>query len=706
MGPRDRSGGLRRSTRKRWAAQAFGLGIISLLGFMLLLQLRQDRAAALASATATADRLSRVLEAHTRETASAVGAVLAATAFHLRMSKRPDALHFERVRRILRENASSLPYLGALSFAGVDGRLIASTRTELPVSTDISSRDYFRRHAAGEAGLLMGSAVPSLLSNNVVLPISLRVETFDGAFAGVLVAVIDFRHFQAFYRTLRIGELGLVALYSGDHVMTLELPAGRRPGADAGVPTGLLFSEAPPPAAGAGTFHAETPLDGIDRIMGIRTVDGLSLGAVVGVSVEEALADWRLGARSHALVGLAAGLGVVGLTIALLGQMHRRDRASEALRAAGERLCRNEQHLTRAQTVSRMGSWELDLASGRVLWSPMMHRIFGQPMAYRPTLASIFELVGEEIRGDLRHFLDQAVAGSTPAGIEFDFTRPDGGTRRCRCKCEPVLAGGRTVAIIGTLQDVTEQRRAEAKRLELERQLQQAMKMEALGTLAGGIAHDLNNALVPVLGLTECVLESLPPGSGERADLEVVVQGATRARDLVRRILAFSRQEAPERRPVDVGTLLGSAWELLRHALPPAVTVDFRCASGALVLADPSQLHQVVVNLVTNAAQAIGNRAGTVTVTVAAADGEVRLSVADTGTGMDEAVRARVFEPFFTTKPVGEGTGLGLAVVHGIVSGHGGRIECRSRPGEGTVFDVHLPAFEAAGLEPVPCDFI
>lgn len=704
MGPRDRSGGLRRSDRKRWAAQAFGLGIVSLLGFMLLLQLRHDRTAALASATATADRLSRVLEAHTRETASAVGAVLSATAFHLRMSTRADTLQTDRVRRALLENANSLPYLGALSFIGADGLLVASTRPELPATIDISSRDYFRRHAAGETGLLMGSAVPSLVSQNVVLPISQRVETAEGAFAGVLVAVIDFRHFQAFYRTLRIGDLGLVALYSGERVMTLELPDGR-PGAYADVPTGMLFQDALPDA-GSGTFHAKTPLDGVDRIMGIRTIDGLSLGAMVGVSVDEALADWRLGARSHALVWLAAGLGVVGLTVMLLGQMHRRDRATEALRAAGERLCRNEQHLTRAQTVSRMGSWELDLASGRILWSPMMYRIFGQPMAYGPTIANIFELVGEEIRGDLRRFLDEAVAGSTPPGIEFDITRPDGEARRCRCKCEPVFAGGRTVALIGTLQDVTEQRRAEATRLELERQLQQAMKMEALGTLAGGIAHDLNNALVPVLGLTECVLESLPPGSAERADLEVVIHGAARARDLVRRILAFSRKETPERRPVDVGAAFDSAWELLRHALPPAVAVELRCDPGSQVLADPSQLHQVFVNLVTNAAQAIGDRAGTVTVTVAAAGGEVRLSVADTGSGMDEAVLARVFEPFFTTKPVGEGTGLGLAVVHGIVAGHGGRIECRSRPGEGTVFDIHLPAFEAAGLEPVPCDFI
>jgi two-component system cell cycle sensor histidine kinase/response regulator CckA len=274
-----------------------------------------------------------------------------------------------------------------------------------------------------------------------------------------------------------------------------------------------------------------------------------------------------------------------------------------------------------------------------------------------------------------------------------------------------MMFGSQVAAVVGTLQDVTIMRRAEAKRFELERQLQQSLKMEALGTLAGGIAHDLNNALVPVLGLTECVLENLPAGSRERADLEVVVGGAARARDLVRQILAFSRKEAPTRHAVDVGRIVSSTWNLLRRALPPAIRVECNATPGAIVMADPSQLQQVVVNLVTNAAQAIGGCPGAIVISVARIGGEVVLSVADTGNGMDDATRARIFEPFFTTKQVGEGTGLGLAVVHGIVTAHGGKIDVRSDPGAGTVFDVALPAVTvpaepAEAEEPKPCIFI
>ena len=341
----------------------------------------------------------------------------------------------------------------------------------------------------------------------------------------------------------------------------------------------------------------------------------------------------------------------------------------------------------------------------------MMYGIFGQPRTFRLTLDSIGAVVSRETRPLLHPFLDTALSGTVPRGIEIDIVRPDGQVRRCRCKCEPMMFGTQVVAVIGTLQDVTEMRRAEAKRFELERQLQQSLKMEALGTLAGGIAHDLNNALVPVLGLTECVLENLPAGSSDRADLEVVVGGAARARDLVRHILAFSRKEAPTRHAVDVGRVVSSTWDLLRRALPPGIRVECSATLGAIVMADPSQLQQVIVNLVTNAAQAIGDRPGAIIISVARMDGEVLLSVADTGNGMDEATQARIFEPFFTTKPVGEGTGLGLAVVHGIVKGHGGRIDVRSDTNTGTVFEVALPLASLTVSTPeiedsIPCNFV
>ena len=313
----------------------------------------------------------------------------------------------------------------------------------------------------------------------------------------------------------------------------------------------------------------ETPLDGVDRIVGYRKPEDLSMVVLVGISTEEALARWHHDARGYVFAWAAAATGVVALTLLLLKQMRRRDRAVVALEETTQRLWWNERHLTRAQAVAHVGSWELDTRSGQVVWSEMMYGIFGQPRTFRLTLDSIGAMISRETQPLLQPFLDTAFSGTVPRGIEIDIMRPDGQVRRCRCKCEPMMSGSQVVAVIGTLQDVTEMRRAEAKRFELERQLQQSLKMEALGTLAGGIAHDLNNALVPVLGLTECVLENLPAGSSERADLEVVVGGAARARDLVRQILAFSRKEAPTRHAVDVGRIVSSTWDLLRAALPP-----------------------------------------------------------------------------------------------------------------------------------------
>jgi len=313
-------------------------------------------------------------------------------------------------------------------------------------------------------------------------------------------------------------------------------------------------------------------------------------------------------------------------------------------------------------------------------------------------LDNALALLEDDARDLVRAMLDRAADGTVPDGLDARIIRPDGAVRLCRFECGPrTSADGEVTSIVGTLQDVTDLRLGEMRRLELERQLQQAQKMEALGTLAGGIAHELNNALVPVLGLTEMMLNDLPPGSPQRSDLEMVVEGAGRARDLVRRILAFSRQDPPERRPVDLAEIVVGARELLRRVLPVTIDLDCNTASEAVVLADASQLHQVIVNLVTNAAQAIGDRPGTITISLAHDDEGVRLSVEDTGCGMDEATRTRVFEPFFTTKPVGEGTGLGLSVVHGIVAGHGGSIEVRSRPGAGAVFKVTLPGFGSDG---------
>ena len=256
--------------------------------------------------------------------------------------------------------------------------------------------------------------------------------------------------------------------------------------------------------------------------------------------------------------------------------------------------------------------------------------------------------------------------------------------------------GGR----VGIWTDITAVKRAEAERRQLEEQLHHSQRLEGLGALAGGVAHEINNALVPVIALTKMVAGHLAEESRDRRSLATVLLGAERSRDLVKQILAFSRKEEHRAESVDVTAVLKDALQLMRATLPASIRLVDEIATAPPVLGDPNQLHQVIVNLVTNAAHAIGDGQGTITLGMRPEEGgaALRLWVADTGSGMDAATKARIFEPFFTTKEVGKGTGLGLAVAHGIIKTHDGRIDVESTPGVGTRFDIVLPLQKTAAV--------
>jgi signal transduction histidine kinase len=257
-------------------------------------------------------------------------------------------------------------------------------------------------------------------------------------------------------------------------------------------------------------------------------------------------------------------------------------------------------------------------------------------------------------------------------------------------------------------QDLAESRRLEQERGERSAELLHSQKLEALGTLAGGVAHDLNNMLVPVLSLAKVVMSKLPPGSREYASAELMLDAGRRARDLVRQVLAFSRKTAADRRPLALDGFVADVLKKMRPSLPAGIEIEQHLATVPPVAADGGQLEQVLAALLSNAIQAIADGVGTVTIEVAGDDARlaalrpsaagvpgVRLTVRDTGCGMDAVTKRRIFEPFFTTREVGRGTGLGLAVVHGIVTGHGGDISVESEPGVGTRFDILLPCMAA-----------
>ena len=265
---------------------------------------------------------------------------------------------------------------------------------------------------------------------------------------------------------------------------------------------------------------------------------------------------------------------------------------------------------------------------------------------------------------------------------------------------------GKVIGILGVSRDISERKNADQEKKMLEIRLQQAHKMEAIGTLAGGIAHDFNNILSAVLGYTEMALEDAEDGSLIHSNLQGVFTAGNRAKDLVAQILTFSRQADQEFRPVQVELIVKEAIKLLRASLPSTIEIKQNITSKSTTLADPTQIHQVLMNLCTNAEHAMQGTGGLLAVSLndVMVDSEfearqlvispgpyLRLEVSDTGHGMRAEVKERIFDPFFTTKEPGKGTGMGLSVVHGIIKNHKGAITVKSKPGQGTTFEVFLP---------------
>ncbi len=298
------------------------------------------------------------------------------------------------------------------------------------------------------------------------------------------------------------------------------------------------------------------------------------------------------------------------------------------------------------------------------------------------------------------------IADGSVSDFEFKMLNAQKGVRNCLTSLRLYKDQG---ILEGSVADITERKLAEAEKEKLQTQLIQAQKMEAIGTLAGGIAHDFNNILGAILGYAEMARDDCPPGSSTASDLDEVILASNRAKDLVKQILAFSRQAGSEKIPLQPVLIVKEAVKLLRSSLPTTITIrqDVDSETG-MVLADPTQIHQIVMNLCTNAYHAMEETGGTLFVslknrTLSTRDlaghpylepGDfVELTIADDGPGIPDAIREKIFDPYFTTKETGKGTGMGLAIVHGIVKSCGGFITCRSDVGKGTVFTIALPTF-------------
>jgi PAS domain S-box-containing protein len=441
-------------------------------------------------------------------------------------------------------------------------------------------------------------------------------------------------------------------------------------------------------------------LDGLDRVVatGQQCLVGKTL-EVHGLTrdgeefpVELSLSSWQTGASTF--------FGVI------IRDITERKQAEEALR-------QSEAHYRALVEGSLQGIVIARQDGTRVFANTALARMLGYEAPQELVGGSLWDHVAPEDVPRLRTSFEARLwARRSPERYEHQAVKKDGTRLWVESLVSPMTWDG-TPAALETSIDITERKR-------LETQLRQAQKMQAIGTLAGGIAHDFNNILSAILGYTELALDDAEQGSAVWNDLQGTLNAGRRARDLVQQILAFSRQTELTRVSIQMHLLVEEALTLLRAALPSTLMIrPIIDRHAGAVLVDPTQMQQVLINLCTNAAHAMREAGGTIEVRLEPieiavdalaippdlkAGAYVRLTVQDTGHGMEPEILERIFEPFFTTKSMGEGTGMGLAVVHGIIANHGGAITVESTPGQGSTFAVYLPRSDSPSTAALPAE--
>ena len=563
---------------------------------------------------------------------------------------------------------------------------------------NVADRSYFiaQRDDPGR-GLFVSELLTTRSEGRAAVVLSRRIDDAAGHFAGVVIANVDLEDLNQFYQAVKVGPGSHVALLRDDGTLLVRNPrleniVGRQFPALATVPQGA-------------DARVVNPIDGRADFIAVTAVRNTPLRLAVTRDVEVALRPWRDETIRVAVRVLIIGLLVGGLLALLLRQIKSVAISQSALRESEERYAL-------ALEGANEGHWDWDIPADRLYLSPRMKVLDGQP-ADSPVASGSEWMRRVVMHDEDRPHFEAALRGHLSGALPrfecaYRVRHPDGEWRwllaRGRCSRDDA---GKPARFLGSAVDITEQKQAQLEKERLEMQLRQSQKMEAVGTLAGGIAHDFNNVLGAILGYGELALQHAGGNGDLHRYLDNVMHAAERAKLLVERILGFSRSGLGDQVLVNVQSVVSETLELLAASLPVDIRLQTRLEAGdAAVVCDPTYLHQVAMNLCTNALQAMG-RGGVLGVVVERASvtepktlargslvpGEyLRLTVSDTGAGIRPEILERIFDPFFTTKSVGEGTGLGLSLVHGIIADLGGAIDVHSTVGQGTSFEVWLPA--------------
>jgi PAS domain S-box-containing protein len=608
-----------------------------------------------------------------------------------------------RLDEVLASRTAGVRQVRLFTIVDAQGIQRYRSRGSSPPHLDVSDRSYFIAQRDGTAtGLFMSEPLVTRSESRAGVELSRRLDDEAGEFAGVVTAIVDLEDLKQFYGAVNLGGGSAIHLVRDDGTLLVRNP-----------PTPSVVGQKFPQLVAVPVAQGKrllNPIDGKRDFIAVARVRDTPLKLTVTREEAVALQPWRdqafrLGLRTL-IVTILGVLAIAGL----LRQLRRVEAGERALRESEERYAL-------AMEGANEGHWDWDVATDRLFLSPRMKTLSGQRADSVITTRS--EWLAQIIihSDDIPRFeaavADHFAGRTAQYQCEYRVRQPDGAwcwvLARGRCLRD---ATGKPYRFVGSSIDITAQKQAQIDRERLEAQLRQSQKMEAMGTLAGGIAHDFNNILGAILGYGELAYQHSAPGSALRRYLDNVMHAAGRAKALVDRILGFSRSGLGERVPVNVQSVIEETLELLTASLPAGIRLEKTLAAAdAAVIGDATHLHQVAMNLCTNALHAM-ERGGVLSVVLECVElteqralsrgtlspgAYVRLVVSDTGTGIAPAVLERMFDPFFTTKGVGEGTGLGLSLVHGIVAELGGAIDVATRPGEGTKFEIWLPvAGEAA----------
>ncbi|MEI7988892.1 MAG: ABC transporter substrate binding protein [Chloroflexota bacterium] len=411
--------------------------------------------------------------------------------------------------------------------------------------------------------------------------------------------------------------------------------------------------------------------------------------------------------RPHLFVIMVAFITLCGILVFLLFEIRRRKKIETAL-------LESESILKKAEKAAHIGNWVWHIPSNRLIWSDQMYDLFG--INRKEFSGELSEVIGRAIHPEDRAAVEQSnlsvITDKKPIPLEYRIIRSDGAIRVVWAEAGELILddANKPLTLTGIVQDITERKQAEKEKEQLQDQLLQAQKMESVGRLAGGVAHDFNNWLGVIMGHAEMAAAKTQLDQEIRKDLLSILNAAQHSAELTRQLLAFARKQPIYPRVLDLNAAISDILDMLRRLIGEDIQLIWKPGKDLWhVRFDPSQIDQILANLLINARDAIAGAGEIVIETenivcneaycagyVGFSPGEYALlSVSDNGSGMDQETLAHIFEPFYTTKVVGKGIGLGLATVYGIINQNNGYIQVSSQPGQGTTFKIYLPRVEA-----------